>query len=161
MKYGNTGLLTAAGTEFKTRPLVLSFGGGYNFNPYLGIETEYSLAGKLTRTTYGAVNSTETLKSSALQVTAVGAAPFFNEQFSVIGKLGLARTRIEYSYSSAGVTAASSGSRTNLVYGFGGRYTLNKQWGVRVMYMDYGKTQVGTAGSVGMEVISVSGLYSF
>jgi opacity protein-like surface antigen len=84
----------------------------------------------------------------------------------------MANTKVDYSYSSFGSTASASGTKSNAMLGIGGQYNFNQHWGLRVQYVDFGKTQVGpvvangvpqagTTGDIGMSVFSAGGLYSF
>ncbi len=170
MSYSNTHILSSWGLDFNPGAAI-TIGGGYNFNKYLGVEAGFSNTSDSKITTSGFINATETLKSSATQFSVVGSIPF-NDHFSLFGKLGKANTKVDYSYSSSGTSASASGTKSNTMFGIGGQYNFNKRWGLRVQYMDLGKTQVGpvmangvaqagTTGDIGMSLFSVGGLYNF
>lgn len=170
MGYSNTRVLSFWGIDFNPGAAI-SLGGGYNFNNYFGVEAGYSKSGESTINTYGFINSKETLKSSAAQLAVVGTFPF-NDRFSLFGKVGTANTKIDYTYSSFGTTASASASKSHVMFGIGGQYNFNKHWGLRVQYIDYGKTPVGPvvsngvaqpgrAGDIGMSLFSVGGVYNF
>lgn len=170
MSYTNTHVLSAWGIDFNPGGAI-TIGGGYNFNNYFGVEAGFTNTADSTITTYGFINSKETLKSSATQLAAVGTFPF-NEHFSMFGKLGMANTKVDYSYSSFGTTASASATKSNVMFGIGGQYNFNKRWGLRAQYIDFGKTRVGpvvtngvpqagTTGDIGMAFFSVGGVYSF
>lgn len=170
MSYSNTHILSFWGVDFNPAAAI-TLGGGYNFNKYVGVEAGLTNTGDSTITTSGFFNSTETLKSSATHLAAVGTIPL-NDHFSLFGKLGMANTKVDYSYSSFGSTASASGTKSNAMLGIGGQYNFNQHWGLRVQYVDFGKTQVGpvvlngvpqagTTGDIGMSVFSAGGLYSF
>lgn len=170
MGYSNTHILSAWGLDFNPA-VAITFGGGYNFNKYFGLEAGFTNTGDSTITTSGFINSTETLKSSATHLAAVGTFPF-NDHFSMFGKLGTANTKVDYSYSSFGTTASASGTKSNVMFGIGGQYNFNQRWGLRVQYIDFGNTRVGpvvangvpqagTTGDIGMALFSVGGVYNF
>lgn len=170
MSYSNTHILSFWGVDFNPGASI-TIGGGYNFNKYVGVEAGFTNTGDSTITTSGFINSKEILKSSAAHLAAVGTFPF-NDHFSLFGKLGTANTTVDYSYSSTGTTASASGTKSNMMFGIGGQYNFNKRWGLRVQYIDFGKTRVGpvvsngvaqagTTGDIGMAVFSVGGLYNF
>ena len=156
-----------SGASF-SNPNAISIGGGYNFNPYVGVEADYSSVGDSSLATVrGGASATEKLKTSSLQVAAVGTYPI-NNQFSLFGKLGLANTKIDYTATPGPNTiivgtTATSGSKTNLMFGLGGQYNINKQFGIRLQYQDFGKVQLAGAGSpnIGVKVYSVGGVYNF
>jgi OmpA-OmpF porin, OOP family len=170
MSYTNSYILSAWGIDFNAGG-ALSISGGYNFNNFFGLEAGFTNTGDSTITTYGFINSKETLKSSAAQLAAVGTFPF-NDHFSMFLKAGVANTKIDYTYSSATIGASASASKSHAMIGFGGQFNFNKHWGLRVQYTDYGKTQVGpviangvpqpnTTGDIGMSLFSVGGVYNF
>jgi OmpA-OmpF porin, OOP family len=153
-------------------PGSIRIGGGYNFTPNIAVEAGYSIIGDSTITTsLGTTTASETLKASSLQVAAVGTFPI-NDMFNVFGKLGLASSKLEYScfVTSGAVTVTCptfSGSKTNLMFGLGGKFNINKNWGIRVQYEDFGKVDL-PAGSiaagatpVSITAFSIGGVYSF
>lgn len=150
-------------------PHALRIGGGYHFSQYLGVEGGYSIIQDSTVSTSGTVagnpaTGTETVKTSSLQVAAVGTYPI-NDMFAVFGKLGLANDKLDYScgVNVAGAVcplASASGSKTNLIFGLGGQYNINQRFGIRAQYEDFGK--VSAAGnSIGLKVVSVGGVFNF
>lgn len=170
MSYSNTSILSAFGVDFNPGPSI-AVAGGYIFNRYFGVEAGYTNTGDSTINTSGFINSKETLKSSATQLAVVGMLPI-SDHFSLIGKVGMTHNKIDYSFSSAGINASASGSKTNTLFGIGGQYNFNQHWGLRFQYVDLGKTQVGpviangvpqtgTTGDVGMSNFSVGGVYNF
>jgi OmpA-OmpF porin, OOP family len=148
------------GTAAYPNPLALTLGGGYRFTQYVGVEANYSIIGNSTINTTGAVTATETFKTSSMQVAAVGTYSI-NDQFDVFGKLGVANNKIDYTGTGARAGTASA-SKTNLMFGVGGQYNINKQFGVRLQYADLGKvTFAGSTQSQAIKVISVGGVYNF
>ncbi len=151
-------------------PGAFRLAGGYNITPMFAVEAGYAMIGdsKITSVA-GAATVTETLKTSSLQVAGV-ANYAINDAFGVFGKLGFANTKVDYTASVvggtfvAGVVTAASGSKTNLTFGLGGQYNINKQFAIRAQYEDFGKVTVGTganAGDVGIKMVSVGGVYNF
>lgn len=170
MGYSNTNTISHWGIDF-TGGGALSLGGGYNFNDYFGLEAAFTKSGNSSTTTYGFISSKETLKSSAAQLAAVGTFPI-NEHFSLFGKLGVVRTKIDYTYSAFGTVESASATGSHAMVGFGGLYNFNKHWGLRVQLQGYGKTQLGPVisngvaqsartGDIGMGSFTVGGMYNF
>lgn len=171
--YSNANSQFTTGLAFKN-PGALSIGGGYHFNPYLGLEAGYSLLGESTITTYGFFYTiTEKLNASSLRLAAVGSIPI-NEKFELFGQLGLANTKVDYTASvvggtfAAGVSPSASASKTNLMYGLGGQFNINKRFSIRAQYQDLGKVQLPgnfaggvRAPNIGVKIVSVSGVFNF
>ncbi len=147
--------------------------GGYHFDQNLGVEGGIVSVGDSTvNSTVGALSSSETLKTSVWYVAATGTLPLSNE-FDLFGKLGLASTKIDYTSSGPLFGALSvNGSKTNLMIGLGGQYNFSQNWGLRVQYENFGKTDVTfpanwlAAGpaqtkSIGLSTFTVGGVYNF
>ncbi len=152
-------------------PAVLRIGGGYRFNQRIGVEAGYSLVGDSILKSTGSVVLTETVKAAVLHVAAVGTYSI-NGKFDVFGKLGLASTKLDYSYASqttVPATGSGSGTKTNLMFGLGVQYNFNKCYSVRAQYEDFGKTHVTSvfnngltvAADIGVTVLSMGGVYNF
>ena len=149
-------------------PSAFRLAGGFNITPMFAVEAGYAMIGdsKIT-TTQGALSVTETFKTSSLQVAGV-ANYAINDTFGVFGKLGFANTKIDYTaipgvntVITAGTTAAS-GSKTNLTFGLGAQYNINKQFAIRAQYEDFGKVKLGNAtNDIGITMMSVGGVYTF
>jgi len=161
------------GTTTPPSPGSVRVGGGYHFNPYVGVEAGYSIIGDATtNTSYGGfASSSETLKASSLQVSAVGTLPL-NDKFNLFAKLGAANTKLDYTWTSTGIIPSSgsgSGTKTNLLIGIGAQYNINKHFGIRALYEDFGKTKVPVSynngstatGDFGLKVFSIGGVYNF
>lgn len=170
LAYSNTETLSYWGVEF-TNPGAIDIGGGYRFNPYFGVEAGHSIIGDSDTSTTGFIDSSETLKSSVNHVAIVGTLPIGN-RYGLFGKLGWARTTIDYSNSGIGISESASGSQTNVMFGFGWEYNFNRHWGLHAQYENFGKTNVGpiisngvllpgTGGDIGMSLFSVGGVYNF
>lgn len=170
---GSPSIFGPNGTTSFANPGAFRIGGGYNFTPNVAVEAGYSIIGDSTINGSGTVlgfayTSTETMKTSSLQVAAVGTYPI-NEQFDVFGKLGLASNKGDYSCSvtvagTAGACPSVSASKTSVMYGIGAKYNINKTWGLRLQYENYGKvdfTQGGATQSFKFSAISFGGVYNF
>ncbi len=166
--YSNTETLSYWGDEL-TNPGAISVGAGYRFTPNFGIEAGRSLIGDSDTTTAGL--TTETLKSSVNHFAVVGTIPLGN-RFGLFGKLGVARTTIDYSNAGFALSESASGSQTNVMIGFGWEYNFTRHWEVHAQYEDFGNTNVGpvtsngtvvpgSGGDIGMSLFSVGGMYSF
>jgi OOP family OmpA-OmpF porin len=152
-------------------PAILRIGGGYRFGQRVSVEAGYSLVGDSILKSTGSVVLTETVKAAVLHVALVDTYSI-NGKFDVFGKLGLVSTKLDYSYASSTTVPASgsgSGTSTNLMFGVGAQYNINKRYSVRAQYEDFGKTKVTAAYSngltlssdIGVTVISVGGVYNF
>ena len=148
-------------------PLAARIAGGYNFSSMFAVETGYARFGGSTIVTAapGMANTNQTLSPSSVYCSAIGTYPI-NETFSLFGKLGLANSRIAYSYTDAlGNSSSQVGSNTNLMYGIGGQYNVNSKWGIRAQYENFGKVLVGIGTNlgenIGLKMVSIGGVYNF
>lgn len=112
--------------------------GGFQFNKYLGAEVGYADGGKATFSgsgipALGIGPFSGDVKATAFTFAAVGTLPL-NESFALTGKLGLAAWDSKASANVAGLSGSISDSGTDLLYGVGARYNLNKNWGVTLEY---------------------------
>ena len=95
--------------------------GGYNFSPSLGIELGYAKLGK-----FGDGGVSGDARAHSVYLDGVGHIPL-NENFSLLGRLGLADTRTRTSL--LGVDSSDSGTDYHL--GLGVQYNLTKAVGLR------------------------------
>lgn len=134
-------------------PGKFGIGAGYQFTPNVAAEVGYHMFGDSTLT-QGA--STLTAKVSSLTVAAVGNYPI-NDQFSAIGKLGVAMNKLSVSGNFAG--AAYTDSKNSLYFAVGGQYNINQQFAVRVQYENFGDfTSKGGATSASQAAASAFGI---
>jgi OOP family OmpA-OmpF porin len=122
----------AGTTSCDTKDTGFKFFGGYMFNKYVGIEGMYADLGKATQAGVapglGTVNAEIT--GTGFGVFAVGVYPI--EQFSVFGKLGLARVKTEVSGRALGIGVnAGSETKTGVAWGLGAGYDFTKNLGIR------------------------------
>ncbi|HET9736298.1 MAG TPA: outer membrane beta-barrel protein [Burkholderiales bacterium] len=112
--------------------------GGFQFNKHLGAEVGYVDGGKATFggsiPSLGVGSFTGDISVTAITFAAVGTLPL-NEQFALFGKVGLATWDAKASVSISGLGAgAADDSGTDLLYGIGARYNLNRNWGITLEY---------------------------
>jgi len=145
--------------------------GGYQFNPYIGLEGGYADFGsyklKFAGTLLGnSVTAKADADAQAIFVDLVGHLPLMDNALSLFAKGGFAYARLKTSASaSAGGMFASDNERdSNFVWklGAGFRYSFNKQFGFRAEYEKY--YNVGdkdTTGQSDVNMWSVGATYSF
>lgn len=112
--------------------------GGFQFNKHLGAEIGYVDAGKATFSgsaipSLGIGAFSGQYEITAITFAAVGTLPL-NESFALFAKAGLAAWDATASASIAGFTGTADDSGTDLLYGIGARYNLNKNWGITLEY---------------------------
>ncbi len=156
------------GTSFAS-PSSITVGGGYRFGQYSGVvlsaEVGYSM---ISDSKANFTNATVTAKSSAFAGYVVGTYAI-NNQYDVFGKLGFANTSTDLSGTGAGAGLTGSSSKTNLAFGLGGNYNLDKQVAIRAQYENLGKNDVTATGAgiapatigFGVSVVSVGVVYNF
>jgi OOP family OmpA-OmpF porin len=141
----------------------LDVAAGYRFNSMLAAEVGYAMSGDAINSY---TNATTTLKASVAQVAVVGTYSL-NDSFDLFGKLGGAFTSITLSGTGAAATWGSSNSSSNLLWGLGAQYNINKHFGIRAQYENLGNTNVvvntttPATMSVGVGMTSVGIVYSF
>lgn len=159
-------------------------GGGYQFNPYVGVEAGLLIIKDATSGddcwTYIATLSTcpkDTLSASSSQAAVVGTLPL-SENHSLFGKLGWANTSLDYSYSytpcflvfcDSTTTGSGSATKTNPMFGIGWQSRALQPLYWRVQYENFGKIkmtvnyndQPSTTFDIAIEFISVDFIYKF
>lgn len=148
----------------------ISVSGGYHYNQNVGVEAGYvNIDDSTTSWSTGTDSSEERLGGSSFRVAAVGTYSII-KWLDVFAKLGLARTALEYKIATVtgglSSSGSASGSKTNLMYGFGLQFNFGEHWGMRAQYEALGKVQVGSAGAaydskVGVKNYSLGGVYNF
>jgi len=151
-----------AGFSCSEKATAFRFGGGYQFTPNLGIEANYGILGKGTAsgTVLGTAFNGEA-KFKTLQVAATGTFPLA-DTFSLIGKLGIARTSVDTSATGGGFSSSSSATSTKLAYGIGAQFDLSKSLGIRAQYENLGEVgDVNTTGTAKVSLISAGVVLKF
>lgn len=169
VRYSNTASTYDKGAL--PNPYALKIAGGYRLNRQVGVEAGYTFIGDSSLKSTGAVVVSETLKASVIHLAAVGTYAI-NDSFDVFGKLGLAYTSFDYSYSSTTSLPASGsgkGSKTNPMFGLGAQYNFNMNYSIRTQYENFGKASLtntfndgtSTKSDIGLSMVSVGGAYRF
>ena len=114
--------------------------GGFQFNKHLGAEVGYIDFGSYPVT----AGSTGDLSATAFTVAAVGTLPL-NESFALFGKAGIWMWESD---SSIPGTTGSDGS--DIFFGAGLRYNLNKNWGLTLEVEQYDSDDSITMTSFGV-----------
>ena len=129
----------------------LRIGGGYHFTRNIGVEVDYAKSGD-TASYLGAKYNV-----SSVQAAAVGTYPI-NDMFDVYAKLGVASNKISLTGPGA---ICNSCSKTDLMYGVGGQYNVNKQIGIRLEYVPLGKASNTGTYDLGVSTLSAGVIYNF
>src|SRR6266446_6396799 len=117
----------------------IKLGGGYAFNRNFAVEGAYVDLGKAKVTgTFGGNNASETIKASGLVVTAVGMVPI-NQQFSLLGRLGLINATVKADASVGNASASVKSTDMKTTFGIGVAYSFTQQFAVRADYDVYQK----------------------
>lgn len=139
---------------------------GYQFNQNFGLEANYVDFGNgnATGTVLG-VPFTADASSTAFQLAVTGALPV-SDSFAVTGKIGAAHASLDMSASALGVTVPASANSTDLTYGIGVRYNINKTMAIRAQYEaqyeDFGKVgDPATTGESKLSLISIGMTFGF
>lgn len=138
-----------------TKDTGFKFFGGYMFNKNFGVEGMYADLGKASGSLAGVTAATE---ATSFGVYGVGVVPI--EQFSLFGKVGLARTEIEASGSGFGVSVnLGSETKTAVAWGLGAGYEFTKNLGIRGEWERFRGEFRGAKGDV--DLLSVGVKYTF
>jgi hypothetical protein len=121
---GDVGKSRISDIEFKGTSYALY--GGYNFSDSIAAEVGYRNLGKETYTLSG---RSATVKLSAFQVSAVFSAAV-SKEFSVFGRLGVNTVDIK----ATGPAGVGKADETRALVGFGARYALSKEFGLRAEF---------------------------
>lgn len=119
--------------------------GGYQFNANWALEAQYIDLGKYQIEQAGSSVSRGSAKVKALALNVVGTIPV-NEQFAVLGKLGVVQGKLDAEGSNVYGRDTYSATRTAPLVGIGAEYALTPQWILRGEYEFYGAPTVFSAG---------------
>lgn len=120
--------------------------GGYQINRNFAVEGGYVDLGRVARP--GAA-----FDSTALHVSGLAILPV-NQQFSMFGKLGLARTETD-------VFGFGTRDNTDPAYGLGLRFDLNRQFGIRGEWERFRIDGRPVVGKSDTDLFSISGVVRF
>jgi OOP family OmpA-OmpF porin len=126
--------------------------GGYQISRNFAAELGYHDFG---RVTLSAPAGSANIKADAAELVGLGAYPFAN-QFSVYGKVGAYHAESRASAPIAGLGSGSLRDRnTDLTFGFGARYDVTRQAGVRAEWQRYKNVGGGDTGKHDIDVVSI------
>ncbi len=130
-------LSTKTGTAF-------SILGGYQFMKYVAAEIQYNDFGSPT------VSGGPSIKINGYSAAAVGILPL-NDQWSLMAKLGFASTKLG---------SPEDKTKSDVTYGIGGQFNIDKNWGVRANYDAYSVESTASQKAT-TSVFSIGGIYKF
>ena len=110
---------------------------GYRLSQRWGVELGYAKLGDF-NSNYSDLNTKTEATSWTLAAT--GAFPI-NAQFSLLGRLGVARNTAEFSETEipGGASASAKKTKTGLFWGLGAQYNYSQKIALRLDYDNYGK----------------------
>lgn len=104
---------------------------GYQFMRHLAVEASYMKLGDLSADiTFAGLPGSVAGDGSAFSLAVLGLLPL-SEQFSLFGKIGMAKTEVDASGSIGGISVSASDDETELHYGIGVLFNFTRNWGVR------------------------------
>lgn len=128
--------------------------GGYQINKYFAGEFGFVDLGRAKSSAGGA---TDEFKAHAWELSAIGGVPVM-ERLSVFGRFGLYFADAEENSNFAG---NSSHSNNDLTYGFGVRYDITRNLGVRGEYQRYSNVGGGNLLKTDVDVLGLNVLWMF
>jgi OmpA-OmpF porin, OOP family len=134
-----------------TTSTAFRIGGGYNFTQNFGAELSYGNLGNL-KVSDAANNFNQSNKVTTLQAAITGTLPIANG-FSVIGKVGVARTKFDENWTGG---LAATATATKFSYGIGAQYDFLTNFAVRVEYEDLGTVGTAAIGNTGTGISKVT-----
>ena len=142
-------------------PTVYNLDVGYQLNKNFAIEGGYLGSNNANYSASGGnlgAGLTGNASISGWKVEAVGILPVA-DQFSLLGKLGVAGSKDSATASGAGNTFTASGTKTGVTYGIGAKYDITQNVAGR---LDFDEYQIGSSSSsINIEVWTVGVAYSF
>jgi len=132
--------------------------GGYQFNPNIAVELGYSDLGKAKASGGGVEVSDE---ATAWDLTAVGSWPLTN-QFSIYGRFGFYHSEVTSKILVSGLGSASEDkSTTDITFGIGARFDINRNLGIRGEWQRYNDMKDAFDTKSNVDVFSIGVLYRF
>ena len=113
--------------------------GGFDFDKTWGVEAGYvdfRSAGR--NFTVGSANGSVSGDGNSFYVAGKATAPI-NDQFSVFGKLGIARNKTSISASGLGLSGSGSDNKTEAYGGLGAQFNISKQVALTLEWERFGK----------------------
>ncbi|OEZ63208.1 outer membrane beta-barrel protein [Duganella sp. HH105] len=143
--------------SFKESTTAYKLVGGYGFNKNFGAEIGYA---DLREVSVSGNGATLTSKPTAFYVAATGTLPL-NEQFSLIGKLGLAAAHEKVTGKYRSTYESSTETRTTPYISVGAAFALNKQVSFVAEYENFGKVAKDGSANIKADMFSAGVRYSF
>lgn len=131
--------------------------GGYKLDQRFGLEVGYADLREAEKSGNGARVAS---KPQSLYVAVTGTLPL-NEQFSVFGKLGAARTHVKLTASVPGYSESASDDRASAYASIGAAYALNANISLVAEYEYFDKIAKGDGGHIKADLLSVGVRYAF
>ncbi len=173
--FGSVGLtIVDATSTLDDSDTAFGLAGGYQVNPNFAAELAWVDLGDISYAANGTVTDGVDTFDAGLGIDQSTSGPVLSflgivpigERFSVFGRLGIALMSVDADATvSVDGESASDGvstDRSNLMYGIGGEFSLNRAFGVRLGWDRY--AEVGSedqAGEVDIDVISLGLRYNF
>jgi OOP family OmpA-OmpF porin len=133
--------------------------GGYQINRNFAVELGFHQFGDASATAPG-IGQLD-FEANAFELVGLGALPLGN-QFSIYGKAGLYRGETKVTGTVLGVPVDLKETNTDLTYGIGAQYDVNRQLGLRLEWQRY--TNMGDNATIGesdIDVMSVGLVFRF
>lgn len=131
---------------------------GYNFNQNFGLEAGYADLGELKQSSGIYSISTE---PTSVYFAATGTLPL-EAGFSLIGKVGIARTEVKAHAAIGNLRDSDKASRSTTYASIGGAYAINTNFSVVAEYEYFGKiAKFEDGGDLKANTISVGVRYKF
>lgn len=160
----NAGLGVPNTTSVDDTDVGVKIAAGFHFNENLALEVGFVDLGeaKITSIATGADPATDVMRAEASAVffDMVGTAPL-NRDFALIGRVGLASSRLEVSDSCTGILVCAGSDEeqdVNLKFGFGAQISFSRNVALRAeweRYMDVGEGAT-PAGQPDVDMLAVS-----
>jgi OmpA-OmpF porin, OOP family len=138
---------------------------GYQFNRHLAVEAGYADLGKSSASgVVSGVTASASFEVTAWELVGIGSFPVM-DRLSLYGKLGVYRAETEArgTASVPGITATTNEKDTNsdVTFGFGARYDITRNLGVRAEWQRYRKVGGDDTGEADIDLFSLGLMYRF
>jgi OOP family OmpA-OmpF porin len=173
--FGSVGLtIVDATSTLDDSDTAFGLAGGYQVNPNFAAELAWVDLGEISYAANGTVTDGVDTFDAGLGIDQSTSGPVFSilgivpigERFSAFGRLGIALMSVDadatVSLDGESASDGVSTDRSNLMYGIGGEFSLNRAFGIRLGWDRY--AEVGSedqAGEVDIDVISLGLRYNF
>jgi OOP family OmpA-OmpF porin len=120
--------------------------GGYRFNPFFALEVgyydlgKYAFSGSVPVGVSGATVVSGSAKATSWGLSAVGILPM--NHFDLYGRIGVEQSKLEANANTSLATGNAQDTQTGATYGVGGRWNVDRNWGVFAEWMKNDKIKV-------------------